>query len=152
MKGDGMDIKIGIGLDDLIFGMTQDEVKSTLGEPNKINYGELDWGIVYYFNNKLIKTTFEQDYDFKLFTIEVFNSEVIFLGQRVIGQPKEKIEKLLYENGYSGFIYEEYDTFDTFFCESINATFDFEFDRLRSIIFSPLFIDDNNIAWPVRNI
>jgi hypothetical protein len=131
--------------------MTQEEVRSTLGEPNKINYEELDWGIVYYFNDKLIKTTFEEDYNFKLFTIEVFNSEVIFLGQRVIGQPKEKIEKLLNENGYSSFVYEDYDTFDTFFYETIYATFYFEFDRLRSIMFSPLFIDDNNIAWPKRN-
>ena len=147
-----MEIKIGRGLDNLIFGMTQDEVKSTLGQPNKINYCELDWGIVYYFNNKLLKTTFEEDYDLRLFTIEVFNSEVIFLNQRVIGQPKEKIEQLLNENGYSSFIYEDYDTFDTFFCESINATFYFEFDCLRSIMFSSLFSDDNIIAWPVRNI
>lgn len=35
-----MKVKIGIGLDDIVFGMMQDEVKKALGEPNKISETE----------------------------------------------------------------------------------------------------------------
>lgn len=143
-----MEIKIGIGLDNLVFGMSQDDVKSILGEPNKIDNDKYVSGSRYYYNSKMITIRFDGDEDFKLFSIEVFNDEVIFFGQKVIGNFKKDIEKLLRDNGYSDFEYEDYVSFDTLFCDEIYSTFNFEFDRLRSIEFSPLFIDDNVIAWP----
>ena len=68
-----VEIKIGIGLDNLVFGMSQQEVKNTLGEPDKINETEKIDGIVYYFNNELIKTKFDQNESLKLYSIEVLN-------------------------------------------------------------------------------
>jgi len=148
--GNIIEIKIGIGLDNLIFGMSQEEVISTLGEPDKVNATEMDNVIVYYFNNELIKTKFDEEEDLKLYSIEVHNPEVLLFNKKVINHTKGEIESLLVSNGYTKFIYEDYDTFDTIFCEEIWTTFAFGFNRLRNIEFSPLFKDAENILWPER--
>jgi len=143
-----MEIKIGIGLDNLIFGMSQDEVKSILGVPNKII--DEDYSIAFYYNDKMIKTRFDKDENLKLYSIEVVNRDARMFSQNLFGKSKEEITVLLKSRGYSKIEYEDYDTFDTLFCEEIWTTFRFEFDRLHDIEFSPLFKNDDEIIWPER--
>lgn len=68
--------------------------------------------------------------------------------RNLFGISMNEIENLLKELGYSKAEYEDYETFETLFCEEIWTTFEFEFDRLRVIEFSPVFIDDDNRKWP----
>ena len=48
--GKMMEIKIGIGLDNIVFGMSQEDVNSIFGIPDKISETEKINGIVYYYN------------------------------------------------------------------------------------------------------
>jgi hypothetical protein len=143
-----MEIKLGIGLDDIAFGMLQDEVKSILGEPDKISETERVDGIVYYFNKLLIKTIFDKEKKYRLSSIEVHNPEVRIFNQRIINKNKREILDLLSANGYKGIEYEDYDLFDILFCEKIWTSFKFEFDRLISVEFDPLFDKNDKIVWP----
>ena len=143
-----MEIKIGIGLDDIVFGMSQEEVKTIMGKPDKIS--ELDERIVYYFNVPLIKTAFDMTDDYKMYSIEVFNPETILFNKKVINETKSDIFGLLNSNGYYEIEGEEYDTFETLFCKDIWSTFMFEFNRLKSVEFSPLYGDDDKLIWPKR--
>lgn len=145
-----MKIKFGIGVEDILFGMTQEEIKSIWGEPNRINTEEKEQGIVYYFNSKMVKLKFDLDEDSKLSSIEVHNPKVKIFNRNVFLKTKEEIKSLLKSNGYINFEYEDYEIFDTFFCEDIWATFEFEFDRLISIEFSPLYKNDDERIWPNR--
>ena len=79
-----MEIKIGIGLDNLIFGMSQDEVKSILGVPDKIN--DEDYAIVFYYNSKMIKVKFDKDEHLKLYSIEVVNQDARIFGKNLFGK------------------------------------------------------------------
>lgn len=148
--GKFMEIKIGVGLDNLVFGMSQEEVKNILGIPDKVTDTEKENGIVYYFNNKLIKTKFDKDENLRLYSIEVYNPEAVLFNQKILNKTKNEIINLIQDAGYNKIEYEDYDTFDTIFCEEIWSTFTFEFDRLRNIEFSPLFKDGNKIIWPIR--
>ncbi|MGC7873763.1 hypothetical protein ACPUYX_19905 [Desulfosporosinus sp. SYSU MS00001] len=144
-----MEIKTGIGLDQLIFGMSYEEVRNILGEPDKILETEKIDGVVYYFYDQLIKTKFDKRKNEKLYSIEVHNPEVSFFNQKVINKTKTEIEMLLKNNGYTDLEYEDYEIFDTIFCEEIWTTFQFELNRLRNIEFSPLYKDDK-IVWPKK--
>lgn len=146
-----MEAKIGIGLDNIIFGMNQEETKTILGEPNKISETEKDSGVVYTFNQQMIKLKFDKDNDMKLYSIEVHNPNIKMFNRRIINKTKEEIKSLLMSIGYSDIEYNEYDFFETLFCEEIWTTFEFEFDRLKSVEFSPLYKDDNEIIWPTRS-
>jgi len=145
-----MEIKIGIGIENLFFGMKQTEIKCILGEPNKINEDEMEDGIVYYYNDKMIKLKFDKEEDYKLNSIEVHNQEIKLFNQNIFRKTKCEIEEILESNGYFKFEYEEYTTFDTLFCEEIWTTFVFEFDKLMNIEFSPLFNDNDERIWPQK--
>lgn len=147
-----MEIKIGIGLDNIIFGMSQEDVKRIIGKPDKITEDERPDGITYYYNHLLIKTNFDKDEDCRLYSIEVFNPDVYMFDQKIMGKEKDEILDLLKSNGYCEIEQEDYSCFETVFCEKIWSTFEFEFNRLRNIEFSPLFGDDGaTIIWPMSN-
>lgn len=143
-----MEIKIGVGLDNIVFGMSQEDVKNLLGTPDKVSYTEWSYGVVLTFNKIMTKFKFDEKEDLKLVSIETFYSDVIMLDQRVIGKEKSELETLLQSFGFSKLEYEEYDFFETIHCDNVDATFEFEFNRLRGIEFSPLFNSDEQIIWP----
>lgn len=50
--------------------------------------------------------------------------------------------------GYDKYEYEEYTFFDTLSVEELHTTFSFEFDRLKSFEFSPLWKNEDELIWP----
>lgn len=145
-----MRIEIGIGLNNLIFGMSQENVISIMGKPDKIVETEPLQDFYYYFNNKLIKIKFDSEESYRLYTIEVFNPNTIMFNQQLINKDKHEILALLKLNGYFEIEQEDYDTFETVFCQEIGSEFLFEFNKLRSISFSPLFDNEDEIIWPME--
>lgn len=146
-----MEVKIGIGVDNIVFGMTQEEVDYLWGKPNKVSKSELENGVVYYYNDKMIKFNFDGEYGYKLYSIEIFHPQLLILGKSVINETKENIISILNESGYVKTEYEDYDFFDTIFCEDIWSTFRFEFNMLKSIEFSPLYDDNDEMIWPEKS-
>ena len=147
-----MEVKIGIGLDDLVFGMSAKDVKNILGTPDRISETEKTEGIVYYYNDLFIKTKFDLNEDGKMYSIEVFNAEAILLDQIVMGKKKDEILSFLKSKGYCTFEEDDYEFFETLLCEEIWCTFTFEFNRLRSFEFSPLSDENENNIWPDRSV
>jgi len=80
--------------------------------------------------------------------IEVFDSKVCMFNQNIMYRNKGEIMEILKLNGYSNIEQEDYDTFETVFCEEIHSYFDFKFNRLTGIDFGPLFKNDDEIIWP----
>ncbi|MCL2677960.1 MAG: hypothetical protein FWE85_02780 [Clostridiales bacterium] len=148
-----MEIKIGIGFENLVFGMSQKEVITIMGKPNKVSEFEIEdeeegGRIVYFYNDSLIATKFDEDENFRMYSIEVFNPEALMFGQKIMNKVKDEILDLLKLNGYFEIAEEKYDYFDAVFCEEIWSRFIFEFDRLKSVEVSPLFDKDEKIIWP----
>jgi len=114
-----VEIKIGIGLENLVFGMYQEEIEKVMGKPDKILEEEIDNVIVCYFNDALIKTKFDKDEDLKMESIEVFNPNAYMFNQRIINKNKEEIIDLLKANGYCEIEQEDYGHFETVLCEEI---------------------------------
>jgi len=144
-----MNAKIGIGLGKIVFGMSQEDVKKILGNPNKISEEEKDDGIVYQYFDMLIKLKFDKKEHLKLYSIEVHNPKVTMFNQKILNKTKKEILKMLDDRGYKDIEHEDYDLFETLFCEEIWTTFSLELDRLIYFEFSPLF-KANEIVWPKR--
>ena len=145
-----MEVKIGIGLDDIVFGMSQEEVKSILGLPDKVYEFEEIKAIVYCYNKFLIKIYFDRREYLKLYTIEVSNPEAVMFGQKIIGKEKKEVLDILSANGHTQFEHDDQDFLEFFLCESIWSSFSFEFDRLTNFYFSPLCDEHENTIWPER--
>ena len=145
-----MRIEIGIGLGNLTFGMSQEKVISIMGKPDKIVQTEPLQDFDYYFNNYLIKIKFDSAENYRLYAIEVFNTKIFMFNQQLINKDKDEILALLKSNGYCDVKQEDYELFETIFCEEIWSEFIFKFNKLRSISFSPLFDNDDEIIWPIE--
>lgn len=156
-----MNIEIGKGLNGIYFGMSIDEVKSKLGEPDEIydyDYeGTQSTGYEYFSEES--EYEFDQEEDNKLYSITISNPSIRLFGKPIIGESIEKIRELLNQNGIDDLEEDDEEEHDhqeeehdhphgvTAFSDKINAIFQFEEDELIFFGFSPLFKNDQ-IDWP----
>ncbi|EKR65617.1 MULTISPECIES: hypothetical protein [Leptospira] len=156
-----MNIEIGKGLNGLYFGMSKDEVKSKLGEPDEIyeyDYeGFLSTGYEYF--SEEAEYEFDKEEGDRLYSITISNPSIRLFGKPIIGESIETIRDLLSENGIDDFEEDdgEHDHEDhdhhgeihgvTAFSDKLNSVFQFEENELVFFGFSPLFKDDT-IDWP----
>ncbi|EMY14379.1 hypothetical protein LEP1GSC043_1898 [Leptospira weilii str. Ecochallenge] len=155
-----MNIEIGKGLNGLYFGMSKDEVKSKLGEPDEIyeyDYeGFLSTGYEYF--SEEAEYEFDKEEGDRLYSITISNPSIRLFGKPIIGESIETIRDLLSENGIDDFEeddgehdHEDHDHDEdhgvTAFSDKLNSVFQFEENELVFFGFSPLFKDDT-IDWP----
>lgn len=144
-----MEIKVGIGIDDIYFGMSQKDVVAKLGKPDKINSNLMKNAVTYFYNDKMALFYFDEEDDLKLTSIEVYHPEALMFNQPVINKSKSEIVDWLNTLEYTKLEYEEYDYFDTIFCEDIWAEFEFQFEKVVCVKFGPLFDEDDETIWPL---
>ena len=143
-----MDIAVGVGLGGLIFGMAMVDVIRVVGEPDKALDIEETGTVEYFFNSAMLTVRFSEEDGDRMSSIEVFDPEVRLFNTRLIGRRRQEILNILRAHGCAYLEDEDYDSFQTVFCETIWSTFYFEFDRLRSVLFGPLFNQDGEFIWP----
>lgn len=142
-----MNIEIGKGLPNIIFGMTENEVIATLGKPNRILTCRED-GKEFLYNSLKLKLFFGFEEGNRLYSIEVFKKEVTFLSTEVIGMSFDELLSFMKKNGYENYEVDSYDYFDTVYFNDCNTYFTLEFNEVTSFDFSPLFKNDDEIIWP----
>ncbi len=141
-----MNIEIGKGMSNIIFGMTENEVIATLGKPDRIITCRED-GKEFLYNSLKLKLFFGFEEGNRLYSIEVFKKEVTFLSTEVIGMSLEKLLSFMKDNGYEKYKINDFEDFDTIFFDECDTSFTVKFNEVISFEFSPLFINDE-IIWP----
>lgn len=142
-----MNIEIGKGLSNILFGMTEDKVIERLSTPDRILTCREE-GEEFLYNSLKIKLFFDFEENKRLYSIEVFNSDITFLSIPVIGLSLEKLLSFMKANGYERYEVDCYDYFDTVFFEDCNTYSTLQFNEVTSVEFSPLFKNDDEIIWP----
>ena len=142
-----MNVEIGKGLSNIIFGMTENEVIETLGKPDRVIAG-IDDNKEFLYNLFKLKLIFDSEEGNRLYSIEVFKKEVTFLSTEVIGMSFDELLFFMKKNGYENYEVDSYDYFDTVYFDDCNTYFTLEFNEVTSFDFSPLFKNDDEIIWP----
>ena len=142
-----MNVEIGKGLSNIIFGMTENEVIATLGMPDRVIAG-IDDNKEFLYNLFKLKLIFDSEEGNRLYSIEVFKKEVTFLSTEVIGMSFDELLSFMKKNGYEDYEVDSYDYFDTVYFDDCSTYFTLEFNEVTSFDFSPLFKNDDEIIWP----
>jgi hypothetical protein len=151
------EIKAGIGLDNIKFGMFKDDVKNILGEPDEIDThtDNEDEGQTesWHYDEKELSVSFEEIDDMRLFSIAVSGEDYEFNGKKLIGLKKPQLLKELAALNIDDLKEEAWDTDDftkqeLIFSENNSLNFWMEDDELSEIQFGPLFEDEETINWP----
>jgi len=142
-----MDISIGKGINDFVFGQTENEIISIQGKPNKKYIDE--FGDIYIKYNSLeITLKFEKENDYKLGWVETSNIKTKLLEFSPWKIKKEelipKLSQILSESPEV----EDYGSFESVTYNNSWVEFQFEYGKLKQINLGVLFDDQNNPKWP----
>jgi hypothetical protein len=142
-----MDIAIGIGIGDILFGFTESKVKEIIGSEDKLY--ETDSGCRrLQFYDRMLELSFEPDNDGLLGWIEVHNPEAKLFGHKLLWQPKSRVLELLAAELGQPSECEDYGSFDTAFYEDQWLELHFHFGRLTNLNIGVLYGKDNEALWP----
>lgn len=151
----------GEGLDAIQFGLSRDEVKALLGNPDEVESVSLDesgeGGLTeqWHYDELELSLSFDEIDDFRLTSIAVSGSDYLFDEQPLIGLTMEEVLEFLEESDMGEPEGEELESEDPDVVVEVvsfpenNVTFWFENQILNEIQWSP-FIDEDEetYIWP----
>ncbi len=158
MEQSTKEIKAGIGLDDIKFGMEKEEVQSILGDPNEIdthtdNEEEESKTESWHYDELELSISFEELDSMRLFSIAVSGENYEFKNKKLIGLSKQDLLKELEALKIDDLQTEDWATEDhikqeLIFSENQSINFWMEDGELSEIQWGPLFEDEETIKWP----
>lgn len=155
MKKELKDIKPGIGLGNLKFGMSRAEVKLMLGDPSFIdNYShsdsEEDLTESWEYEDLELSLSFDEEEDWRLIMMSITSKHYNLEGISLIGlKEKYLLQKLeTFDLGSLDVEATEIDGQKVIEVEEQSINFWLMDGILDEIQWSPLFLDDDTIQWP----
>lgn len=148
----------GIGLGELKFGMTRDQIEAILGQPNeKEKYSYADFGDDFtenwHYDDLELSLGFDQEEDWRLVTLAVTSKDFSFDRFIPIGLTKELLGSELHNIGINDLDFEDWTTEENVSHELLSSkilgiNFWFDNNSLTEVQWAPLLIDDETIKWP----
>ncbi len=148
-----LEISLKTGLNELKFGLTMDEVKKIMGNPDdteELDDSEVKTEVWYYWEDG-ITVFFEMHGIYKCVCLETDNPDSVLLGRKISELKEGDIQDLFVENNYN-----EYETEDEEWGEkriSIDdAVVDIYFDKgaIVSVNWGVDFDENESPIWPKK--
>lgn len=151
-------IKPLTGLGMLRFGMTRDEVRSLLGEPEDIDEYSFsgtpdDLSESWHYDNMDLSMSFDAEDDWRLITLAVSSDDYQLEDFALVGKTKKELAQILAYIGYTDVKEENESTLDIPGHELVSEhtyfiNFWLEDGVVKEIQWSPRFNDDDEVEWP----
>ncbi|MGB1296532.1 MAG: hypothetical protein ACPG6V_13725, partial [Flavobacteriales bacterium] len=98
-------IEIGVGIDQIKFGMLKADVEKVLGKPDEIDkelYGENEEAVLesWHYDELDLSLGFDEDEDWKLITVAVSDSKYTLKDKALVGLKISEIIDVLNAMGY----------------------------------------------------
>ena len=112
-----MEIKIGIGLDQIKFGMERSEVKQILGDPSEkelFSYSEDEDDLteVWHYDDSELSLSFDEADDWKLIMMAGSDDTFTLQGKDIVGKSYEEVSSILNDLGFSTFETDDVSEYD----------------------------------------
>lgn len=168
MTTDNKEIKSGEGLGKIKFGMSRDELKKLIGEPDEIedfsypvyedendivDEEEETQTELWHFDDLEMSVSFDEEVDWRLVNIAVSSPDYTFKGEKVIGLERDALLATLKRLGLENLKVEDCSSAENpnhklVAAEGLGINFWLENDVLAEIQWGPIFVDDDTIIWP----
>lgn len=152
------DIKPGEGLGEIKFGMTREQIKDILGQPDDIDHYadsdlDEDESESWHYDELELSLSFDEDADWKLVTIAVSSPNYEFRGKKLIGLGSDDLLEELNGLSLGDFDTEDWSSEEVPDHKLISypdsqINFWLEDGELTEIQWGPLFMDEETIQWP----
>ena len=145
-----MKINLKHGIDQLVFGMKQNDVIALYGKPNR-NYKDEDDNVIFSYNSLKMRLTFYIEEDLKLGYIVASSAEMELFEHKIIGRKISDVKSELAQKGITKFTQEEFDTFENYFNEDHWIIFQTEFDEVVKFEIGAIINDKDEFDWKFKS-
>lgn len=141
-----MKIELKNGINGLLFGMKENDVKALYGEPDR-RYKDDDKNVIYLYNSRKLRLTFYQDEEFRLGYIITSSPDAELFSAKVMGEKWEQLAPKLEAKGLKSFEKEYFDSVENYFNESSWVIFQVEFDEVIRVELGAIINAKDEFDW-----
>jgi hypothetical protein len=144
-----MEVKLKFGIDQLLFGMKQADVKKLYGEPDK-QFKDDDKNIIFVYNQLQLRLTFYDDEDLRLGYIISSNPRLTINDKVVINETVEDVKKQLEVNKIKSWEKEDFDLTENHFNEENWLILQSEFARIIKVEIGAVIKNEEDVDWTFK--
>jgi hypothetical protein len=148
-------VRPGMGLDDLLFGSSLDDVRYDLGEPEDVSEDLLGLAptIAWYYWDLGVSAHFDAEDDFRLGTLQIEREDAELFGHSLIGMRESEARAILGRLGLGPAEFEvmrfsDFPTMGHLIYADEGLNFWFKHGRLESIQWGYRIGPDDQVCWP----
>ncbi len=141
-----MELKPKFGIDRLLFGMKEDNVKALYGEPDK-RFKDDEKNVILVYHELQLRLTFYQDEDFRLGYIICADPKLNISGELLIGKEIVAVKKKLEVFHLTKWEIEEFDITENHFNEEHWIILQSEFGKVIKIEIGAIINDADEFDW-----
>lgn len=141
-----MEIKLKYGIDNLLFGMKEQDVIKVLGKPDT-QYKDEEENIVFMYNSRKLRLIFYKEEDFKLGYITTSEASVKLFGTALIGKNWSEIFPILEKNKLKSFETDTIEGMMSYFNEDNWIFFHVDYNEIVKVEVGAVFSDKDEFDW-----
>ena len=141
-----MKINLKSGIEQLLFGMKQNDVTTIYGKPDR-NYKDEDENVIFAYNKLKMRLTFYQEEELRLGYIVASSPKLELFGNLIIDKPIASVKKELAAKGITKFTQEEFDTFENYFNEENWFILQTEFEEVVKFEIGAIINQKDEFDW-----
>ena len=141
-----MKINLKSGIEQLLFGMKQNDVTTLYGKPDR-NYKDEDDNVILVYNKLKMRLTFYQEEELRLGYIVASSPKLELFGNLIIDKPIASVKKELAAKGITKFTQEEFDTFENYFNEENWFILQTEFEEVVKFEIGAIINQKDEFDW-----
>jgi hypothetical protein len=148
---DLLTIRPGVGVGDLRFGATRDEVRAFAGEPQDIVPSEEEAGSeLWVYDDAAIALGFAVEESLRFVSCESYSTKATLNGETLVGLDRETVEAALERAGADEgiFMAEDDEGSGQIAVPRLGINLWFGDHIVESVGWGVLFDDDDNVLWP----
>lgn len=142
-----MEIKLKYGIDNLLFGMKEQDVIKILGKPDS-SYKDEDENVVFIYNSRKLRLTFYKEEDFRLGYMTTSNSMVKLFNTSLIGKNWSEVYPILEKNKVKYFESDTSEGILSYFNEENWLFFHLDYNEIVKIELGAVFKEkEDDFDW-----
>lgn len=142
-----MEIKLKYGIDNLLFGMKEQDVTKILGKPDT-SYKDEDENVVFVYNSRKLRLTFYKEEDFRLGYMTTSNPVVKLFNTTLIGKNWSEIYPVLEKNKIKSFESDTVEGVVSYFNEENWLFFHVDYNEIVKIELGAVFKEkEDDFDW-----
>ena len=141
-----MELKLKHGIDNLLFGMKEQDVTKILGKPDT-QYKDEEENVVFMYNSRKLRLIFYKEEDFKLGYLTTTNPMVKLFNTAVIGKNWSDVYSLLEKNKIKAFETDTSEGMISYFNEENWLFIHIDYNEIVKIELGAVFSDKDEFDW-----